>query len=120
MKLWTFSWYLVDAMKNVNYNSWLCPIDYRCAVCSKHGVKLWREYQTINPELCCADCAAKSQGKDISDIGSDGTYTTDYGMTTDQIGWRVPAVPDEEGIGYWGYTSVPQSGLNWWKRLPTR
>ncbi|OHA80755.1 MAG: hypothetical protein A2675_01240 [Candidatus Yonathbacteria bacterium RIFCSPHIGHO2_01_FULL_51_10] len=38
---------------------------------------------------------------------------------TDQIGWRVPAVPTEEGNTYWGYTSVPTSGINWWCKLPT-
>ncbi len=38
---------------------------------------------------------------------------------TDQIGWRVPAVPTEENDTYWGYTSVPTPGVEWWCRLPT-
>jgi hypothetical protein len=38
---------------------------------------------------------------------------------TDQIGWRVPAVPTEDGKSYWGYTSVPQPGCDWWESLPT-
>jgi len=37
---------------------------------------------------------------------------------TDQIGWRVPAVPTEDGESYWGYTSVPQLGCDWWSNLP--
>jgi hypothetical protein len=37
---------------------------------------------------------------------------------TDQIGWRVPAVPTEEGDTYWGYTSVPDPGVEWWQNLP--
>lgn len=37
---------------------------------------------------------------------------------TDQIGWRVPAVPTEDGT-YWGYTSVPTPGVDWWRKLPT-
>ncbi len=37
---------------------------------------------------------------------------------TDQIGWRIPAVPTEDGHSFWGYTSVPQSGCNWWYKLP--
>ena len=44
---------------------------------------------------------------------------SEYGRTC-QIGWYVPAIPDEEGLGYWGYTSVPQEGIDWWQALPTR
>ena len=36
---------------------------------------------------------------------------------TDQIGWRIPAVPTEDGT-YWGYTSVPSPGVQWWTELP--
>lgn len=36
----------------------------------------------------------------------------------DQVGSMVPAVPTEDGMTYWGYTSVPQSGVDWWHRLP--
>ncbi|HOI96943.1 MAG TPA: hypothetical protein PLA19_00355 [Candidatus Pacearchaeota archaeon] len=38
----------------------------------------------------------------------------------DQIGWLIPAVPAEGNDTYWGYTSVPQAGCNWWDKLPTR
>jgi DNA-directed RNA polymerase subunit RPC12/RpoP len=105
-------------MKNVNYDSAVCPSDYKCSLCGKHSVKLWREYQTVNPELFCANCSAQNQSKDISSLDSDGLYITESGVKTDQIGWCVPAIPDEEGIGYWGYSSVPQSGINWWRKLP--
>tara|TARA_R100001463_G_scaffold52426_1_gene103214 strand:+ start:50 stop:304 length:255 start_codon:yes stop_codon:yes gene_type:complete len=36
----------------------------------------------------------------------------------DQIYGLVPAVPDEEDISYWGYTSVPTLGCWWWWQLP--
>lgn len=39
---------------------------------------------------------------------------------TDTIGWRVPAVPTEDGEGFWGYSSVPPEGVAWWRALPTR
>lgn len=101
-------------------------------------------------ELVCCDCAGKSQSEDVSDIDADGkrgarlfTYTrrqrreaARWGLRgrrgarsiprsamaggTDQIGWRVPAVPTEEGDTYWGYTSVPEPGVQWWRLLPTR
>lgn len=36
------------------------------------------------------------------------------------IGWLVAAIPTEDGETYWGFTSVPQEGANWWNNLPTR
>lgn len=50
---------------------------------------------------------------------SDAIETKSARERTDQIGWRVPAVPTEENDSYWGYTSVPQEGCDWWNRLPT-
>lgn len=106
-------------MDGVNYSKKSTPPDYKCGDCGATGVKLWREYQTFDPALRCCNCAAKSQGKDISDIDREGIHTSDLGKT-DQIGWFVPAVPDEEGEGFWGYTSVPDAGARWWRRLPTK
>ena len=70
-------------------------------------------------ELVCCDCAGKSQEKDVSQIDASGSYHSEYG-STNQIGWRVPAVPTEDGSTFWGYTSVPEAGCVWWQRLPTR
>lgn len=100
-------------------------------------------------ELVCCDCAGESQKKDVSGIDSDGRRESFYHLSrrqrrskarahtrgrrgarrvagsfsagrTDQIGWRIPAVPTEEGDTFWGYASVPQAGYEWWCRLPTR
>jgi hypothetical protein len=70
------------------------------------------------PSLLCAACAAGKQKKDISSMGADGRCLDDAERWTDQIGWYVPAIPDEEGVGYWGYTAVPTEGVNWWQALP--
>lgn len=48
-----------------------------------------------------------------------GPMTKENMGRCDQIGWLVPAVPTEEGDTYWGYTSVPQPGCDWWRDLPT-
>ena len=69
--------------------------------------------------LVCCDCAGKSQGEDVSTIDAGGYIHGERGKC-DQIGWRVPAVPTEEGDTFWGYTSVPQAGCDWWRSLPTR
>ena len=105
-------------MDDICYKSGKVPSSYCCAKCHVTGVKLWREYQTVQPQLLCAKDAASNQNKNISDMDEGGRYTDDLGDKSDQIGWYVPAVPDEEGIGYWGYTSVPTAGVNWWKQLP--
>jgi hypothetical protein len=35
-----------------------------------------------------------------------------------EIGGNVPAIPDEEGIGYWGYNSFSEASILWWDSLP--
>ena len=106
----------------IDYMSATPPAGYRCATCGAHGCKLWREYQTCADytEVTCCDCAGAAEDKDVSGIDADGMRPTKHGGRTDQIGWRVPAVPTQDGSTFWGYTSVPEDGCAWWKRLPTR
>lgn len=96
------------------------PKGYVCSKCQAKGVKLWRQYQTFadNIELMCAACAANNQSKDISTMGKDGRHKGEFGIESDQIGWLVPAVPTVEGDTFWGYSSVPQDGCDWWHALP--
>lgn len=112
---------VVDHRHPFKYDDLQVPITYRCSGCRAIGCKLWRDYQTfLNCQsLLCAVCAAKEQGKEnIETIDEKGKRQTEFGPT-DQIGWRVPAVPTEENDTFWGYTSVPQSGCNWRARLPS-
>ena len=97
------------------------PKDYRCTECGAFGVKLWRQCNTFHIRLFCACCALEDQGKD-GPVGNDGRRLCDilgHGRMTDQIGSLVPAVLDEECEAYWGYTSVPEEGCEWWRGLPT-
>lgn len=104
--------------QKMKYSAPGVPRAYKCGKCGATGCKLWREYQTVAPKLLCAPCAAANQNRDIS--GIDGRGAMPDGSRRDRsIGWYVPAIPDEEGVGYWGYTSVPQIGIEWWERLPT-
>ena len=48
-----------------------------------------------------------------------GFYDSEVVGKCHQIGWSVPAVPTKDG-SFWGYTSVPQSGVDWWSSLPLR
>jgi len=107
-------------------------IKYACATCGRGNCKLWREYSTFldHTTLECGACALKSQGKE-GPIDADGTRAgTGVGprFRTDQIGWRVPAVPDAlpnkrgylpKNTTFWGYTSTPREAIDWWKALPT-
>lgn len=106
-------------LNNFHYSDSIIPKKYFCSKCGKTHVKLWRRYQSVNLELLCAECASVNQQKDISTMDENGTCSGKLG-STDQIGWYIPAVPDEEGLGYWGYTSVPEEGVNWWKKLPNK
>lgn len=112
---------VTDPNHPVDYSKIVTPPNYVCGKCGASGVKLWRDYQTFleHQSLLCATCAAKEQKKDISDIDKDGLRNSGHGSRTDQIGWRVPAVPTEENDTYWGYTSVPPAGCEWWRKLPT-
>lgn len=82
---------------------------------------MWRESNVSADavHLLCVDCAGKDQNRSIRSITKDG-YRLIEGVYTDQIGWLIPAVPTPEGDTYWGYTSVPEEGVNWWKLLPLR
>lgn len=86
------------------------PIKYECGDCGANGVKLWREYNTFleHITLRCARCAEKNQKKTLDLLRSD------------QIGWLIPAVPTPNKESFWGYTSIPQKDVEWWKRLPLR
>ena len=97
------------------------PPDYTCSRCGAHGVKLWRQYNTFasHIELMCGECALADQHEN-GPIDDDGTRAFVGVRRIDQIGWMVPAIPTAEGDTYWGYSSVPTAGREWWRRLPTR
>ncbi len=142
----------------IDYASATPPRLYEChsTKCpNQHGVRLWREYQTMADytALYCLVCAQKNQKKSGYHPTEDGkslydgiakhwyrTASTEPGWWSgydpakgvpagaietkqdeqrcDQIGWLVPAVPVAEGDTYWGYSSVPDAGCQWWYRLP--
>ena len=113
-------------MKSVKYASGKTPEDYKCSVCGATNCKLWRDTNTFCPDIYCAHCATtrnsclNDRKITVSDIDENGkAFDEIIGRKTDQIAGLVPAVPDEEGVGYWGYTSVPQEGCDWWYKLPT-
>lgn len=103
----------VEAFK---YEDGKIPAGYHCEVCGAKDCRLWRKYQTFldHQKLFCANCAENDQDKKLELDQAAGH------ITHDQIGWLVPAVPTEDGETYWGYTSVPSSGCEWWDALPIR
>jgi hypothetical protein len=106
--------------KTFRYADGTTPPKYKCKNCGATGCKLWLEYSVIFYGLLCATCAAKEEGKNIDDIDDDGQYSSkDYGGSTNQIGWYVPAIPTEDRRTYWAFTSAPEEGWKWWQKLPT-
>ena len=95
---------------------------YECSDCGITGVKLWRLYNTFlsHQHLRCASCAC--QEYDLPDSVDPNGKSVWEGLTSDTIngGSMIPAVPTEDGDTYWGYTSVPQAGVDWWRQLPVK
>ncbi len=91
------------------------PIPYICSECKAEGVKLWREAQTFlsNLTLKCRGCSEVEQKPALDRLKE--SSLRDH--KTDQIGWWVPAVPDDTGT-FWGYTSAPTDRVEWWAALP--
>lgn len=108
----------------VDYGKPGAPPGYHCGKCGARGVKLWRDYQTFldHQSLLCAACACAEQGKTevVPREGGrfPGMVSCRPGPDSDAIGWRVPAVPTEDGATFWGYSSVPDDGCRWWYGLP--
>lgn len=95
-------------------------MEYICSKCGAGDCKLWRAYQSFNPRLLCAPCAAEEQNKDITQMDEHGLFPIEgqHHGKTDQIGWYIPAVATAEG-NFWGYTSVPTEDAERWLALPT-
>lgn len=113
---------VVDPGKAFKYASNNVPSTYMCGGCGAENVKLWRDYNTFldNQTLRCAMCSCKEEGKDSSQVTPEGMIPSEFGGNpTDQIGSRIPAVPTEANDTFWGYTSVPEDGVRWWKSLAT-
>lgn len=93
------------------------PDGYTCGACGASGIRLFRKYQTVlsHQSLLCRPCSKIEQGK-----GAEFERECEEwpGAMQWQVGWRVAAIPTEEGDTYWGYTSTPQEGADWWLRLP--
>lgn len=98
--------------------------DYSCSECGAIGCKLWRQYQTFlcNINLFCVDCAGTNQKEDVTGVDNEGRRQDRIGPggLTTSIGWLIPAIPTEEGDTFWGYSSVPEPLVEWWRTLPTR
>lgn len=89
-----------------SYSEMSTPEGYLCC-CGKRGVRLYRKYSEPVRSLLCRECALQEQRKGSPDQQSEHS-----------IGWRVAAVPTEAGDEFWGFSAVPENGVEWWDRLP--
>jgi hypothetical protein len=85
------------------------PSGYVCGTCGISGIRLYRDYNIgmYAQELGCTLCTAINSKREF-----DPRHPHSFG-------WKVAAVPTEEGDTFWGYTSVPREGVIWWDSLPT-
>jgi len=116
---------LIDTTTPIDYSSTSVPSWYKCEKCGKTDVKLWRSSSSFleHTTILCVDCGIERSGtfeyEDYSTMTEEGKHWG-IGGFTDQLMFGIPAVPTEEGDTFWGYGSVPQDGVQWWKRLPLR
>lgn len=127
---------LINVELKANYSSNQVSSAYKCSICNRQGCKLWRKSQSYlnHQSLYCVDCALKNQKMEGIFVREDGKYLcdkgkvrqletgelVDYEQWSNQLNCLVPAVPLEDEDTFWGYTSVPEDGFAWWKRLPLR
>lgn len=109
-------------------------LPYVCHGCGASDCRLWREWNTFldHQKLYCCNCAELDQrsictldaSKVIKALCEPDLSQRDAHMLSipsDIIGNLAPAVPTADGSGtFWGYSSVPIEGVEWWKCLPLR
>lgn len=86
------------------------PPEYMCSVCGRDNIRLWRPSCQEGP-LYCIVCGAQKEQANIE------RYMKLAIESGDTIGNLLPAVPTEDGY-MWGYTSVPEKAIHWWRGLP--
>lgn len=107
-------------LPSFEYASGKAPGGYACVVCGASDCKMWRIGGSSCVELHCCDCACKESSLSAYDVNDGGFIRDPRHGRIDQIGSYVPAVPTECGTSFFGYTSVPDAGVKWWRGLPTR
>ena len=117
---------IVNKKTPFKYAAGEVPETYKCQLCGATHVKLWRKYQMFVEDntLVCAPCLSRLK----TTVGfvpkfRDTKYGSRWtkpagGQESDSIGEFVPAVPTEENDTFWGYSSVPKGGCDWWNKLP--
>jgi len=89
---------------------------YECHTCGSQNCKLWRESHCYSKDpipLKCWKCL-EDFGHTINLSLTDQVHDSEL----NDVNW-VPAVPYDED-SYWGYTSVPENRVQWWKNLPDK
>lgn len=97
------------------------PPTYACTSCGATGGKLWRETIGVRRRglsLACATCYCLATNLKLADLDPRmGTYSTTLGQV-DCCGLYVPAIPTEDGLGFWQYRAAPADDADWWRNLP--
>lgn len=86
------------------------PAWYQCAICGARGCKLYRPYNAYPSDgLRCLRCHAAKSGVAVPQ------------GAPDSFSWWAGAVPSSaKPRSFWGFSAVPQGGVDWWRSLRDR
>lgn len=109
---------MLATIEAFTYASGATPKGYTCGTCGANGVRLYREYNTFleQQSLRCRACVIVETGGPY--YNGDSSYARPHEHQLGQSHTLILAVPTEDGETFWGYTSIPGAGIDWWNRLP--
>lgn len=109
---------MLETIEAFTYRSNVTPKGYVCGPCGARGVRLYREYSTFldHQVLRCRACVIVETGGPY--YAGDPGYAREHEHQLGQSRTLVLAVPTEDGETFWGYSSIPDAGVEWWNRLP--
>lgn len=107
----------------VRYRPGLVIPGYKCSVCFKGKIKLWRlnNVMVSDQSLYCIDDAHIRARVDV-DVDAVRAHNTPRWLDPGRI--LAPAIPshlEKNAIyNYWRYESVPAAGWHWWEGMDVR
>lgn len=108
-----------ELLKPFSYHGSVVPESYKCATCSKQGVKLWLHGHHRRPQLMCGTCEGMRLSVEIASGGNTGCAPNVTHADKSWAKYDTPAIPIEATPDrFSAWEDVTTLGRMWWSRLP--